>query len=141
MAYGSLAEEDLYEICDQKAKSFDFIYMNFLKLFRKIQKVFWEKTRKNEKACKKIHKKSVVIGSNDMYMIRRNAMFSSFSKKMKKSKKILKNFLKKYWQMEKYMIYYMSARRKSDKNNGPWKLNNNKQEWIKFSLITLNTKY
>ena len=67
-------------------------------------------------------------------------MFSSFSKKMKKSKKILKNFLKKYWQMERYMIYYMSARRKSDKNNGPWKLNNNKQEWIKFSLINFEHK-
>ena len=52
----------------------------------------------------------------------------------------MKNILKKYWQMETYMIYYMSARRKSGKNNGPWKLNNNKQEWIKFSLINFEHK-
>ena len=66
--------------------------------------------------------------------------YDSFPKKDEKKLKNRKNFLKKYWQTGTYMIYYMSARRKSGKNNGPWKLNNNKQEWIKFSLINFEHK-
>ena len=84
MAYGNFAEEGFYGFCDQKAKDFDFIQKNFKNFFRKIEKVFWEKTRKTEKACKKIHKKSAPSSLNDMHTIHIDIANESIFKKMKK---------------------------------------------------------
>ena len=102
----------------------------FSKIFSwNFKRIFPKKSEKYgffEKSQKKILQKTFRNGANDIYLNHLPCSFKSFPKNIKKYQKKLKNFWKKYWHFEKYMIYYMSARRKGAKNNGPWKLNNNK---------------
>ena len=98
----------------------------FKKFFQKNSEKIKEKTKENEKIKKKNRQKKLWNGWNDMLLIQYQYADESNSGNVKKYEKNLKNFWKKYWQTETYMIYYMSARRKGAKNNGPWKLNNNK---------------
>ena len=46
----------------------------------------------------------------------------------KKYSKFSKKFQKRGWLFERGVLYYMSARNESGKNNGPWKLNNKLRE-------------
>ena len=46
----------------------------------------------------------------------------------KKYSKKSKKFQKRGWLFERGVLYYMSARNESGKNNGPWKLNNKLRE-------------
>ena len=103
-------------------------------------KIFWKNWKNKKRFSKRIFTKSFFFCVNFQKawkkifcilccfccLILYIVCFARIEKKLKKYQKNLKNFRKKYWQKETYMIYYMSARRKGAKNNGPWKLNNNK---------------
>ena len=122
--------------CGQKSTRKENFFQNFQKLFSSQTLVFclfqnffpckcrprhtlsrWKSTKNGQPAQPKLPKNYLRLANISISAIPRK-------KYSKKSKKLQK----RGWLFSTGVLYYMSARNESGKNNGPWKLNNKLRE-------------
>ena len=122
--------------CGQKSTRKENFFQNFQKLFSSQTLVFclfqnffpckcrprhtfsrWKSTKNGQPAQPEIPKDHPCLDT-----------FPMQKKNSKKYSKKSKKFQKRGWHFRTGVLYYMSARNESGKNNGPWKLNNKLRE-------------